>query len=248
MIQIERVISKLDEYYARNDMAGGERHLDYWLAEAEMSGDVKGQITVLSELSGICRMLGKGEKAVACADKVRKMLDQYGIADNVSGATVLINCATVYAAFGKAEQSMAVFRKAEEVYESSLAEGDELFGSLFNNYAAALKDLGRFDESLAMYEKALSIMGQAPDGKCEQAVTYLNMAGVIQEKDGLWDGSEAIEAYLNKAEELMNDDSLKRDVHYALTCSKCISVFRYYGYFACADELEKRANEIYARN
>ena len=248
MIQIERVISKLDEYYAKNDLPGGEKHLDYWLAEAEMTGDVRGQIAVLSEQAGLCRMLDKGEKALRCADKVLTLLKESGLEDNVSGATVMVNCATVFAAFGKAEKSVGIFEKAGKVYQANLAEDNERFGSLYNNHAAGLKDLGRFDEALAMYEKALAVMGKAKDGQCEQAVTYLNMAGVVQEKDGLWDGSEEIEKYLRKAEDLLNDPSLGRDVHYAITCSKCVSVFRYYGYFACADELEKRAKDIYAGN
>lgn len=248
MIQIERVIDKLDEYYASNDLPGGERHLDYWLAEAEMSRDVKGQITVLSEQAGLCRMLGKGEKALSCADRVLKLLEEWGLDSTVSGATVQINCATVYAAFGKTEDSIGIFEKARTVFEANLKEDDELFGSLYNNYAAGLKDLGRFSDAIAMYEKALDIMGKAPDGQCEQAVTYLNMAGVVQDKDGLWDGCEEIEKYVRKAEELITDPALSRNVHYAITCSKCIPAFRYYGYFATADELEKQANEIYAGN
>lgn len=248
MIQIERVISKLDEYYARNDMPGAERHLDYWLAEAEMSRDVKGQITVLSELAGLCRMMGKGEKALSCAGKVLTLIEECGLDSTISGATILINCATVYAAFGKDEASLPLFGKALSVYGASLPEGDELFGSLYNNYAAALKDLGRYDDALSMYEKALTIMGSVPDGQCEQAVTYLNMAGVIEARDGLWDGCEVIEEYVGKAEELLDSEALTHDVHYALTCSKCIPVFSYHGFFAFAEELKRRAEEIYARN
>jgi hypothetical protein len=35
----ERILSKLDEYLNKNDYSSAERHLKYWLTEAEQTGD-----------------------------------------------------------------------------------------------------------------------------------------------------------------------------------------------------------------
>ena len=51
----QRVIDKLDEYMSRRDYAGAERHLLYWLAEAEANRDERGQLMLNNELMGFYR-------------------------------------------------------------------------------------------------------------------------------------------------------------------------------------------------
>ena len=36
--------------------------------------------------------------------------------------------------------------------------------------------------------------------------------------------------------------------YYAYVCEKCAPTFRYFGRFACADELKQRSDEIYERS
>ncbi len=63
---------------------------------------------------------------------------------------------------------------------------------------------------------------------------------------GLEETIEEIEQCLKKAEKLLNSFDLIYDGNYAFICTKCAPVFRYYGYFGFADELEERAEKIYA--
>ena len=64
-----RVLEKLDQYLARRDYPGAERHLVYWLEEARQNGDEEGAFLVLNELMGLYRKLNREEEAIACAQE-----------------------------------------------------------------------------------------------------------------------------------------------------------------------------------
>ena len=70
-VDIRRVIEKLDEYLNRRDYDAGERHLEYWLAEAEQSGDMRGALSLLNELIGLYRKTAKRQE---CLDTIKKAL------------------------------------------------------------------------------------------------------------------------------------------------------------------------------
>ena len=52
----------------------------------------------------------------------------------------------------------------------------------------------------------------------------------------------------DQAEELLDTEGIPHDGYYAFVCEKCEPTFRYYGYFLYANELKKRAEEIYGRD
>ena len=87
---------------------------------------------------------------------------------------------------------------------------------------------------------------QTPGMQGDAAISLLNKANLIEARDGLLDGNEAICACLEKAEALLSDPALPHDGYHAFVCEKCAPTFGYYGYFACARELEERAEQIYA--
>ena len=64
-----RVIEKLDEYMSRRDYAGAERHLLYWLEEARLGRDERGELVVRNELVGHYRKVGDRDKALAQGEK-----------------------------------------------------------------------------------------------------------------------------------------------------------------------------------
>ena len=49
-IPTDRILSKLDEYFAKNDYIAAERHLKYWLDEASSIHDERGTL----QLSDAC--------------------------------------------------------------------------------------------------------------------------------------------------------------------------------------------------
>ena len=112
--------------------------------------------------------------------------------------------------------------------------------------ALTLTDLSRFDEAEDTYKKAIKIVEKLTDREGEMAISYLNLANLIEKKKGLVDGDEQIRAYLDIAENLL-DKHTRRDGYYAFVCEKCASVFGYYGRFLYEKTLRDRAREIYER-
>ena len=244
-ICIERVLQKLDLHLHANDYLSAERHLVYWLEEAQMVRDVRAELFVLNELMGLYRKTGKRDEALECANRALSSADAGGIGE-ITVATTYINAATVYKAFSMPEQSLPLFAKAKEIYERELDIRDARLGGLYNNMGLSFADLSLFDESEESYNKAISVMENIPDSEGEIAITYLNLATMVEKKYGLVDGDEKIREYLNRAESLLDRHSA-RDGYYAFVCEKCATVFGYYGRFVYEKKLAERAREIYER-
>ena len=243
-ISIDRILDKLDEHLHKNDYASAERHLRYWLDEAQSRADVRTELLLQNELMGLYRKLGKREEALACVGAACKQIEANGIEEQVGAATTYLNCATVYKAFGMADQAIVLFERARATYERELDEKDTRLGGLYNNTALALVDLGRYDEANAYYRKAVSVMEQSENGSLEVAITYLNMASAAEAELGLLNADPTVQDYLDRAERLL-EDCPTRDGYYAFVCEKCASVFGYYGRFAYEQTLTARARRIY---
>jgi len=246
-ISVERILAKLDEHLYKNDYVAAERHLLYWLTEATAAKDYHTELLMQNELMGLYRKTGKKEQALSAADTARTRIAELGISQQVGAATTLLNCATVYKAFGMAEQGIELFESAREVYERELEKNDNRLGGLYNNMALALVDLERFDEAKELYVRAIEVMESTQNGDLEVAITYLNMASAAESELGALEADLVICDYLEKAKSLI-EAHLPRDGYYAFVCEKCASVFGYYGHFAYCAELEERSRRIYEGN
>ena len=181
----QRIIQKMDEYMSRRDYAGAERHLLYWLEEAKLGRDLRGQLMLLNELVGHYRKVSDREHALARAEEALALLPELDMEDSVSGGTTYVNCATAMNAFGENERALALFEKARAAYEEKDDTDPKLLGGLYNNMALVYTALGRFAEAAGLYEKALSVMEKVPGGGLESAITYLNMANLAEAEAGL---------------------------------------------------------------
>ena len=246
-VPTDRILSKLDEYLGKDNYSAAERHLLYWLDEAKNGRDSRGMLLLNNELMGLYRKLGQKEKSLACAETALEIVEKLSISDNPGAATTFLNSATVYKAFGMAEKSIPLFEKAYTIYKNNLDENDERFGGLYNNMALAYVDLKEFAKADELYRKALSVMKNVDGGEPEQAITLLNMANAAEAEHGLEDAEPIITEYLEEAMELLDRSISETDGNYAFVCSKCSSVFGYYGYFFYQNELERRAKRIYER-
>ena len=244
-IPLRRVLDKLDEYFAKDDAAGAERHLNYWLAEAEQNRDDRGKLSVLNELVGLYRKTEREAEALAATERAIRLAEAIGLSGSVTMGTTLLNAATAYKAFDKPEQALALYERARDLYEANLPPADERLAGLYNNMAVTLTAMERYGEARDLYEAALAVISQTEGGQADEAVTYLNFADLVAAEQGPDAGDAAIRAYLDKAEALLNDDALPHDGYYAFVCEKCAPTFAYYGYYFTAKELEKRAKEIY---
>jgi tetratricopeptide (TPR) repeat protein len=252
-IDMRRVIEKLDEYLGRKDYAAAERHLEFWLGEARLGRDRRGEFAVRGEQIGFYRKRGEEDKCFASVDAALKLLEELGYERSVSGATCFVNCGTAAQAFGKSEQAMDFFERAKAVYDADLPENDARLGGLYNNMALSCVAQRRFGEAHACYKRALEIMAQVPGGEPERAITLLNMANAVEAEHGLEKAERKIEQLLDEAEALLAaaDPLVHPEMaeaiapgYYAFVCESCAPTFDYYGYFLAAKKLSDRAQEI----
>ena len=242
----QRIIEKMDEYMSRRDYAGVERHLAYWLEEARLERDLRGEFYICGELVGHYRKTGEREKMIIYAAREIELIRILGFEGTVSAGTAYVNVATAYNAFGDNEKSMELFVKAKEAYENANCADPDLLGGLYNNMALACVSLSKFDEADEYFKKALEIMENAPQGELECAMTLLNMADAAEARWGAEEAEGKIYGLLDRARAYFDGDH-PRDGYYAFVCEKCSPSFEYYGYFADAKELSRRAEEIYER-
>lgn len=246
-VPVMRVIARLDGYLGKNDYPAAERHLRYWLAEADAANDVRSSLTLLNEQIGLYRKLGREHEAMEAIDAALSLAGVPEMDNTVSLATTLINAATAYKAFGKASLALPLFHRAEAIYESVLAPDDGRLAGLYNNMAVTLTELADYRAAEDLFNRALAILSGKENGEAEMAVTYLNLADLAAAEKGPETGEEEIFRYLDEAERLLDTDTLTRDGNYAFVCEKCAPVFGYYGYFMTERRLSGRAREIYER-
>lgn len=247
-IDVCRMLQRLDEHLSRNDYAAAERHLNFWLAEARFNHDERGELAVFNELMGLHRKCAHEAQALDAAQKALALVERLDYAGTLTAGTTFINVATVYKAFGRAKDALPLYEQAAAIYNAVLPEGDPRFGGLYNNMALALADEGRYREAEKCYARALDIMAKAENGAPEMAITWLNLASLAQNEQGLLESEERVSECLDRAEALLDKPELPGDGNYAFVCEKCADTFDYFGRFAYAAELKERAKAIYERS
>lgn len=245
-IPTDRVIEKYDEHIGRRDTAAAERHLLYWLAESEECGDTHGRLTVINELMGLYRNTERRDPAYKYAEAGLAAITDGGFDGQLISATTYINAATVYKTFGESERAYPLYVRARGIYETRLSPDDERLGGLYNNMALALADLKMYEEAAELFRRAISIMVETERGGIEAAISYLNMANAVEAQLGLEAAAEEIDECLACAEALLEAASERRDPYYAYVLARCAPGYRYYGWFAYADEISARSEDIYA--
>ena len=243
----QRIISKMDEYMARRDYAGAERHLLYWLSEAEYARDRRGRLMLLGELIGHYRKTGERDKALRRIDEALALVEEMDFDGTLSAGTTFVNAATALSAFGEQARALTLFEKARAIYEASAQTQPQLLGGLYNNMALTLVALGRYAEAHALYDRATERMAGVPGGALEQAITCLNRADALTAEHGAEAAEAETGALLDRAWALLHDPDVPRDGYCAFVYEKCAPSFSYYGRFADAADLRKEAETIYER-
>lgn len=245
-IPVKKIIDELDSLFSKNDMEKAGGLLEKWERISRDIGDVSGEITIQSELVGYYRKTAEKEKALRCVERALSLISLSGQEDTISGATVLLNCATTMKAFNKSEDALPLYQKARSVFEKRLDKKDPLHAGFCNNFALALADLKRYKEAEELYECALEALKGTPK-ELDCAVTYVNMAHLYEEwqPDGF---REKISHAMENALLSLCDTSLERNGYMAFVYSKCAPSFSYFGDEDTAGYLQSISDEIYAKN
>ena len=243
-IPLNRIIEKVDYYYGKNDYKEAKKILLYWMEEATALNDKRGQLELLNELIGFYRFVNDKDNGLDVVSKALKLQEELGQANLVSGATILINCATAYKAFGLCDLGLPLYQKAEEIYLKLLKKDDSRFGGLYNNMALTYVDLKMFDKAEECYYKSLYVMKDVDQGEAECAITYINLAHMYFDSDK----EDKVLDCMEKAYQLLKSDKLNHNGYYAFVLDKCAPSFKYFGYDSIYEEFIKESKEIYERS
>ena len=244
-ISIMRFIEKLDDYFARNDIIGASRHINFWEEEARNINDHKGLLTILNEEIGFFRRTNEKEKGIKAVKEAIKIIEENNLSGNVSAANIYVNAATTLKAFDNAKESLIYFSIAEKTYENNGKQNAYEYAALLNNKASAYCDLNMYDDSEKCYNKAVEILKQEGKHDGDIAISFISLAQLVFSKDTSLNAQ--IEGYLDLAWEYLNSPRQNRDWSYAFILTKCAPSFRFFKREDEAKALEEVAKEIYSK-
>ena len=244
-IPLNRVFDKLSELFAKNDLDGVGKALDFWEREARSIGDTRGLLEILNEEIGYFRRTGDEQNALKAIKEAFELIEKQGVGDPISSGTIYLNGATTMKAFGKAEASMVYYEKAKSIYESQLDPMDYRLAALYNNVSSAHKDMGDYISAEISCLKAIEILKDNEDCRGEIAVSLINLSHIYYDQDPL---DERIDVIMDKAWELLMSEKNQHDGDFAFICSKCYPSFGFFGYFEKEAELKALSEKIYEGN
>lgn len=242
-LSVPLLIQEVDELCGEGREQEARDLLETSLTEVRALGDWRSELTVLSELLGQYRRTGEADKGLRTVSEALAVIRAHGMGRTVSGATVLLNAATTFKAFGHAKDSIPIFTHVARVYADNLDPGDYRFAGLYNNMALSYDETGDTENAERCFRLALSILEKIGGQENDCAVTWCNLAEMYGRRD-LED--KRIAECLEKAWDCLNAPGLKHDGYHAFTISKCAPTFDYYGFFLYAKQLRERAEKIYA--
>ncbi|MBR1747568.1 MAG: tetratricopeptide repeat protein [Clostridia bacterium] len=244
-VPVDRIVAKLDGFFAKNDLDGAERHLTYWRNEAKELGDKEGELSLVSEQIGLYRKTFDKDHALEAVDRGVALVEDLSLTETISGATVLLNAATTKKAFGQAYEALPLYKMAADVYEKDLSPDDRRLAGLYNNRALAYADLGDVENAEKDYLAAIEILKKSEDNENEIAISYVNYAHLCEK-----DRSKSVFFPLDlmeKAYSFLTADTVKPTANHASACDKCAPSFLRFGMREEAEYLQNRAKEIYER-
>ena len=243
-INVLRFIDKLDSLLKRNDIRGAKECLMFWEEEARKKSDSCGLLSVLNEEAGFYRRTGDKENGLKAAREALKLINEKSLENNVSGATVYVNVATTFKAFGNTEEGLPLYDKAEEIYLKNGMSDSYEYAALLNNKATALADAEKFDEAENLYNKAINILEKVGGKNVDIALSLIGLAHLYFDRD---ENYSLTEKTLDEAWEHIAADQL-HDSAYADGIMKCVPSLIYFKREAEAEALKEIAEEIYNGN
>ena len=232
-----RIVDKMNEYMSRRDYAGAERHLLYWLAEAELGRDLQGQLMLRNELVGHYRKTAQREKAMESAAKALELFEKARAAYEGSSFVeprflggLYNNMALTCTALSKYDEALALYEKAVSVM-AKVPDGELEQAITCLNMADAVEAWVGMEEGESRIFELVERAEELLDNKGTELLCPDGETSVLETPGAL----KALPA-----------EEKARIGYYAFVCGKCAPVFEYYGYFLTADRFRETAEKIYA--
>ena len=244
IVPIARVMQKLDSHFAKNDLDGAGRLLEYWDREARVLNDRRALLEILNEKIGYFRRTANEERALLSVQEAFSLIDELSLSESESAATVYLNGATTMKAFHKTADAMKYYFKAKEIYDRTIPCDDYRLATYYNNISSAYKELGEVQKAEEACFSAISILERSAQFLGEIAVTHVNLAHLYYDIDNL---DERVYEHMDIAWDLLNSEKNIHDGHFAFLCSKCYPSFGFFGYFDYEKRLKAFVEAIYER-
>lgn len=242
-ISVRNFISELDSLFAKEDLQGARRCMLEWRSRAAESGDKSGELTVLNEMIGFYRQTKEETEGMAAIKDAFALIDELGIKNSPSAATIYLNGATTMKSFGKSADAMEYYNVTLKNYRINLDKNDPLVAGLYNNMALALQDLKKYAQAENYFLEAIKITENNKKNELETAVSLINLAHLYYEIDNE-DGR--VNTLMEKALGILENPDFFGYNKYAFTCRKCAPSFGFFGFFLAEKHLNERADRIYA--
>lgn len=234
------VLEEYDDFIARKRYAEGGEFLELAASAATQSGDTASLVTLLNELVGHYRKNNDRGACFRSIARLKELLDNGAVSDDVEIGTAYLNIGTAYNRFGDPEAAIEYYGIAEGKYRGKLGRRDYRWGGLFNNAATAYQAAGDYRKAESMFLEAARLMS-ALDKVADEATTYINLAHLEDEARG---NRGEIKRYLDRAYYLLNTVR-EPDAYYAWVLEKLAPSFGYFGEEQRAAELADRSKKIY---
>lgn len=175
-MSIQDVLQQLDTFFRNNEIDKVEPFLLEHLESARKQRDLGAELSLLNELMGFYRGMGRHREAIAHAVDALGLLDDHGYKGSVPYATTLLNAATAYRADGQNIRANQAYEEVAAIYRAQKMEDPYLWASLYNNQSLAWQGCGRHERAIACLEQALPLIASRPGSEADQAVTLTNLA------------------------------------------------------------------------
>lgn len=152
------VLEEYDDFIARKRYAEGGEFLELAASAATQSGDTASLVTLLNELVGHYRKNNDRGACFRSIARLKELLDNGAVSDDVEIGTAYLNIGTAYNRFGDPEAAIECYGIAEEKYRGKLGRRDYRWGGLFNNAATAYQAAGDYRKAESMFLEAARLM------------------------------------------------------------------------------------------
>ena len=208
-------LAELDAIFAAHDgPTRAEPFMRNALDQAEQWGDDGARLSILNEMLGLYRSLGRHDAGAAVAESVIALADTMGLAGTDAYATTLINVATAHRAAGRHDAALDAYGRALATAKSTMGPRDRRLAALHNNVSILFSERG--DKALAHDElaAALAILEASsvdPGADLDIATTLTNLSLVCHD---LGRGDDA-SAHAQRSLEIFRRGGHENDAHYA---------------------------------
>lgn len=239
-MNIKEVLAELDELFDTHRVDEVEEFLQNKLLLAKNERDTSAMITIVNELIGFYRDMGKFEQAISYCNQVITLMKQCGYEGTVPYATTLLNVANAKRAAGLFDEAEEAYQGVLGIYQNQLEQNDYRYADLYNNWSLLYQEQEEFGKARDSLQKALGIISCHNNTQLEIAATQTNLATTLLH---LGEIKEAVD-YLILALSIFEEDG-GNDYHYSAALSAMGDAKYLQGdYIAAADYYEHACKQL----